>query len=648
MRFNFSKKKRSKNYNMATIAVFSSKQQMSLVMKDMVSISLTESPSPRILFPTGTTPLGEDGFFAALQTSRQVESLETERIRLVSGDEYHGVCIDDPGSFATYLRTKVIEPLGMDIQSSHVLNGNAQDSMTHCHEFEENLRLDPCSMAVLGLGTNGHVAFNDPPSTLHSVTRCLDLTEGSVAASQNDFPDRRQDELPTKALTVGLSTLTSHSRVCCVLVTGAHKAGIVQRVLEQGECSPNIPASQLRDATNFVFCLDDDAASELSPTTLTGGTCWNFQGEDDSVKIAKILFSQTSRVIVNGDVGGTNARMQLWDVLGSGTTLLRHDKRYQANDFSSGGDLIEFFLNDGTMRSKEEKVDALCLAVCGPVSNENEQSGVVLPNQGPTGWGLNMSTLLAGRLNARVTRGKLLNDFVAVGLGVTGMKDSQLVTLHEARLGSDPNGTMAAVGAGTGLGAVFMTRDPTKGHYLAHPSEGGMCEFSALTEKQWQLRRFCKKNDPSGHCTVEAVISGPGLVNIYNFCNSLKNDGEKSSVLDGVGEERDSPSKIIEGVGNKDEICCETLDLFIECLAAHLRTTAMHMLPTGGMFICGGIPCRPVVLDRIKELLSPGLFVEDPVMGSFLRDRISLFLIANGDCGLLGARIRAEMLLRES
>ena len=96
---------------MATIAVFSSKQQMSLVMKDMVSISLTESPSPRILFPTGTTPLGEDGFFAALQTSRQVESLETERIRLVSGDEYHGVCIDDPGSFATYLRTKVIEPL---------------------------------------------------------------------------------------------------------------------------------------------------------------------------------------------------------------------------------------------------------------------------------------------------------------------------------------------------------------------------------------------------------------------------------------------------------------------------------------------------------------------------------------------------------
>ena len=74
----------------------------------------------------------------------------------------------------------------------------------------------------------------------------------------------------------------------------------------------------------------------------------------------------------------------------------------------------------------------------------------------------------------------------------------------------------------------------------------------------------------------------------------------------------------------------------------------MHMLPTGGMFICGGIPCRPVVLDRIKELLSPGLFVEDPVMGSFLRDRISLFLIADGDCGLLGARIRAEMLLRES
>ena len=632
---------------MATIAVFSSKQEMSLTMKEMTRICLSESSSPRILFPTGTTPLGDDGFFAALRTSHNAENLQTERIRLVSGDEYFGVSIEDPGSFATYLRTKVIEPLGMDLPSSHVLDGNTQDPIAHCQAFEDSLCRDPCSMAVLGLGTNGHVAFNDPPSTINSVTRRLNLTEGSVAASQNDFPNRKQEELPTEAITVGLSTLTSNSRVCCVLVTGKRKADIVRRVLEQGEyVGPDIPASQLRDATNFVFCLDIDAASALSPSTLARETCCNFQGKD-SVEIAKALFSKTSRVLVNGDVGGTNARMQLWDVLRGGATMLRHDKRYRANDFSSGGDLIEFFLNDGTLRSKEETVDALCLALCGPVSNENEQAGVVLPEQGPTGWGLNMSELLEGRLKLRVKRAKLVNDFVAVGLGVTGIQETELITLHEARLGTDPNGTMAAVGAGTGLGAVFMTRDPTKGHYLAHPSEGGMAEFCALTEKQWRLRTFCKERDlTSGHCTVEGVISGPGLVNIYDFCNSLRMEGEKSSILEGV-EREDSPPKIITGVVNKDDVCCETLDLFIECLACHLRSTAMHMLPTGGMFICGGIPCRPVVLDRIKELLSPGLFVQDPVMGTFLSDRISLHLIANGDCGLLGARIRAERLLRE-
>jgi glucokinase len=626
---------------MATVAVFNDKQEMALAVKEMARICLSEATSPRILFPTGTTPLGDDGFFAALVHARHNEHLETERIRLVSGDEYYGISIDDPGSFATYLRTQVVEPLGINLASAHILDGNTADSTSHCIEFENSLCNDPCSLAVLGLGTNGHVAFNDPPSAASSVTRRLCLTASSLAASKSVFSTKTDSELPKEALSVGLSTLTRHSRACCVLAVGKKKADIVKQVLE-GEASPDCPASQLRDAANFIFCLDVDAASTLSSDTIR----IDARGHHP-VEVARRLFAKTSKVIVNGDVGGTNARMQMWDVLGSGATMLRCDIRYGANEFNSGGQLIEHFLSDsGTLRTPEEQVHALCLALCGPILNENEQAGVILPEQGPTGWGLNMKELLDGPLQNRVKKAKLVNDFVAVGLGVTAMPESQIITLHAARLGEEPHATKAAVGAGTGLGAVFMTRDPTHGHYLSHASEGGTAEFSAQTETQWKLRSFIKERDPAGHCTVEGVLSGPGLVNVFYFFNSLKAENEQSRILDGLSRE-DSPARIVEGVAQKDEICVQTLDMFIECLACHLRLTAMHFLPTGGLYICGGIPCRPVVIDRIKELLSPGFFIEDPVMGEFLNDRVSLKLIDNPDCGLLGARIRAERLLRE-
>lgn len=88
----------------------------------------------------------------------------------------------------------------------------------------------------------------------------------------------------------------------------------------------------------------------------------------------------------------------------------------------------------------------------------------------------------------------LINDFVAVGLGVTGISSNDVITLHEASSGTMLKGTKAAVGAGTGLGAVFMTYDETKGYHVAHASEGGMAEFSAQTERQWQLRSFVKES----------------------------------------------------------------------------------------------------------------------------------------------------------
>ena len=181
---------------MAHVVVFDGgKQDMSTFIGSIVSKIIDRHPSktPRLLFPTGSTPLGPDGYFAALINLRKNHSVKTEGIRLVSGDEYHGIKPSNPGSFCTYLTNNVMTPLGMSIEQSLQLNGgfigDEKKADEECLNFENNLRLDPCELAVLGLGTNGHVAFNDPPSDVDTTTRRLNLTQGSIDASQHDFPN---------------------------------------------------------------------------------------------------------------------------------------------------------------------------------------------------------------------------------------------------------------------------------------------------------------------------------------------------------------------------------------------------------------------------------------------------------------------------
>ena len=216
-----------------------------------------------------------------------------------------------------------------------------------------------------------------------------------------------------------------------------------------------------------------------------------------------------------------------------------------------------------------------------------------------------------------------------------------------------------------------------------------MAEFHPLTEQQWRLRRWL--HTTLGFSTVESVVSGPGLVNTYRFLLDDETPAQQQDADGTSGEAKQdaaaaeaeaeaaveaaftgmttttttTPSKksVLQGVlrgvpkskrpaavataalEGSDPVCSAALDLWIECLASHLRLTACHLLCTGGLYICGGIP--PKILPRIQAKLSPGLFTQDPVMGEFIRDNIPLHLIKNDDVGLLGARIRAEMLLRE-
>mmetsp|Transcript_21229 Transcript_21229/g.55393 ORF Transcript_21229/g.55393 Transcript_21229/m.55393 type:complete len:344 (+) Transcript_21229:105-1136(+) len=339
--------------------------------------------------------------------------------------------------------------------------------------------------------------------------------------------------------------------------------------------------------------------------------------------------------VISADVGGTNSRLQLYAGVPpvDGFALLA-EAVFPSSDFASLTALVVRFLDkvgfDGV-------VDAACIAVCGPVENEDRMCGPVLPEQPPTQWNACAADLMAGPLKGRVRKAVLINDFVAVGFGLTALPPKDAEMLHPAAV--KPRAPIACIGAGTGLGEVFLTWEASKGRYTAWPSEGGMTPYSPLTEREWDLRQWCVARD--GYATVESVVSGPGLRNTFQY---LVSTGMADTITAGVAPEG-LPRAIAEaGLAKTDPVASEALEVVMRAWASECRQVSLRVMPYGGLYLAGGL--APKLLPAIKEFLVPEFLEGDKLMAS-VHTEIPLLAVTNESVGLLGAKVRAVMLLDE-
>lgn len=346
--------------------------------------------------------------------------------------------------------------------------------------------------------------------------------------------------------------------------------------------------------------------------------------------------------LLSADIGGTNARLQLWhsalpNPAHEDFTLV-HGKVFPSKDFKSLGRVVEAFLRDCGIPVPYggESIDAACIAVCGPVENEDRMCGPVLPEQPPTQWNAQKSDLLTGSLKGVILRAVLINDFIGVGLGLTVLdRSKEMETLHDAP--RNPEGPIACIGAGTGLGAVYLTYNPAHKHHVAWASEGGMTEFCARSEEEWQLRQYLFQRD--GHVTVEGVVSGPGIANAYRFL--LHQRGEAAPEQ---SEEKLERWVVAQALSGADETCGHAVDVMVRAWAAKCRDVALTHLPSGGLYVAGGM--APRLLPRLRTVMAQA-YGADPVMGALIRT-FPLYAVLNDDVGLLGARVRAFYLAQES
>jgi glucosamine-6-phosphate deaminase len=229
---------------------------MSVVAAEIVAARIRAKPDAVLLLPTGTTPLGMYGRLAELHAE---EGQSFARATFFNLDEYLGLAPDHPASYHVYMEENFYGLVDADPAQVHVPDGSAPDPEAECERYEAAIReAGGVDLAVLGIGRNGHIGFNEPGAPFGSRTRVVRLAESTRRVNAADFEGNRA---PERAITVGMATVFE-AREVLLLASGANKAGAVAAAVE-GEISESVPASILMRHPDATFLLDGEAASSL-------------------------------------------------------------------------------------------------------------------------------------------------------------------------------------------------------------------------------------------------------------------------------------------------------------------------------------------------------------------------------------------------
>jgi len=321
--------------------------------------------------------------------------------------------------------------------------------------------------------------------------------------------------------------------------------------------------------------------------------------------------------VLAGDIGGTKTLLRLVEVEGDQPRVI-HEQRYDSHQYSHFLALTREFLA-GVADAQPARA---CFGVAGPVT-ETPQGQTVETTNLP--WRLD-SAELSHALGIRHVL--LINDFKAVGYCIDRLAPHDLAQLQRGR--PQTHGPRMVLGAGTGLGVAQLLW--CGGHYEVFASQGGHADFAPGDDEQIALLRFLTARH--GHVTWEHVLSGSGLVSIYEFLITADH-ADGSNLLAQRRQDQDPAAVISEaGLADRDPHARHALQIFADVYAAQAGNLALINLAYGGVYIAGGIAPKIIQLldtDRFRRI-----FADKAKMTGLLND-MPVAVIINEQAGLLGA-----------
>jgi glucokinase len=342
-------------------------------------------------------------------------------------------------------------------------------------------------------------------------------------------------------------------------------------------------------------------------------------------------------MLLAGDVGGTKTLLGLYSPAPERPTPIEIGE-FATLDYDGLEPMIREFL--GAWKVEPRTIAATSIGVAGAVTDQVARL-------------TNVPWLVDGEAVAAalgLKRLRVLNDLEALAYSVPVLEQDEVAVLQQGI--AAPGGNAAIIAAGTGLGEAMLHN--VDGRFIPYASEGGHADFAARTPRELELVRALTR--VFGRVGVEHVISGPGLVNIYQFTHDSFGTGPMitpntiapARLCPGVGPDRyngDLPPRIYESARERRcPHCVEAVDIFLAAYGSEAGNLALRGLATAGMYVGGGIA------PKILPALESGLFLESFRAKEPMADLVAtipVFVIVNPDSGLLGAAVHAMAAAQE-
>jgi glucokinase len=316
-------------------------------------------------------------------------------------------------------------------------------------------------------------------------------------------------------------------------------------------------------------------------------------------------------MILAGDIGGTNARLAYFQPQ-NGHLRLISETVFPSREYSELGEIVSKFLQEGATRP-----DVACFGIAGPVHNGRVETSN-LP------WVIEQSRL-AKQIQLPATL--LINDLEASAWGIAALTAQDLVPLNHV---APSQGNQAVIAPGTGLGEAGLFWNGSQHQVFA--CEGGHTDFAPQGELQIELLRFLTSR--FGHVSYERILSGPGLVNVYEFLRD-KGYGDEAAGFAAQLSQGDAAAAISRAALNGgNRLAEQALEIWISVYGAEAGNLALKAMSTGGIFLGGGI--SPKILAKLTGPSFMQAFLDKGRLRPLL-ESIPVQVITNDKAGLLGA-----------
>ena len=232
-------------------------KDMSRKAANIISAQVIMKPNCVLGLATGSTPVG---MYKELVEMYNEHRVDFSQVKTVNLDEYAGLSGDNDQSYRYFMNHNLFDHININKENTNVPNGTAADLEAECERYEQVVAsMGGVDVQLLGIGNNGHIAFNEPCEEFPEKTHVVNLTQNTIEANARFFAS--MDDVPKKALTMGIGTIMKAKKIV-LLANGAKKAQTIYDTV-YGPITPKVPASILRLHPDVTIFVDEEAGALL-------------------------------------------------------------------------------------------------------------------------------------------------------------------------------------------------------------------------------------------------------------------------------------------------------------------------------------------------------------------------------------------------